>query len=131
VTRSKYAEEACSRWGHTDAFRQSQRRAATYSMSDWDEIKRQSEAVEARAAAAMLEGWPADSTIAMDLAEAHRDLLSRWFYDCSTDLHRALAAMYVADERFTEHYEQRAPGLASYFSAAILANADRVDTPDI
>lgn len=73
----------------------------------------------------MLEGWPPDSTIAMDLAEEHRDLLTRWFYDCSPTLHCALGSMYVEDERFTQHYEQRASGLASYLCDAIHANAER------
>ncbi len=127
VTGSVYADEAHARWGRTEAFRQSQRRAAAYGPADWEEIKRQTSALEARLAAAMTEGWPAGSAIAMDLAQDHRDLLSRWFYDCSTDLHRALGSMYVDDPRFTEHYDQRAPGLASYLCAAIHANAERSD----
>lgn len=125
VTQPTYADEARTRWGHTAAFRESQRRAARYSPADWEEIKRQTSAVEARIAAAMLEGWPPDGVIAMDLAQEHRELLSRWFYECSTELHCTLGSMYVDDERFTQHYEQRAPGLASYLCRAIHANAAR------
>ena len=127
MTRATYADEARARWGHTEAFRESQRRAATYTQSDWDEIKRETDRLEARIAAAMCEGWPADSTIAMDLAEAHRELLSRWFYECSTQLHRSLGDMYVEDDRFVQHYEMRATGLASYLYEAINANADRIE----
>jgi MerR family transcriptional regulator, thiopeptide resistance regulator len=126
VTRPTYADEARDRWGQTEAFRESQRRAAGYSPDDWAEIKRQTAGVESRLAAALLEGWPPDSTIAMDFAEEHRELLSRWFYDCSPSLHRSLGDMYVADERFTEHYDERTPGLAAYLCAAIHANADRI-----
>jgi len=125
VTSPAYADEARARWGHTEAFRQSQRRAAGYTPADWDEIKRQTEALERQLAAAMHEGWPPDSVIAMDLAQAHRDLLSRWFYDCSPALHCALGTMYVDDDRFTQHYEQCAAGLASYLCNAIHANAAR------
>ena len=127
MTRSSYAAEARARWGDTEAFRESQRRAAHYGPADWQEIKQQTSALEARLAAAMVEGWPPDSVIAMDLAQEHRDLLSRWFYDCSAGLHCSLGAMYVADPRFTEHYDERAPGLAAYLCAAIHANADRSD----
>ena len=126
VTRPAYADEARQRWGRTEAFRESQRRAAGYTLSDWDRIKRETNAVEARLAAAMREGWSADSTIVMELAEAHRELLSRWFYDCSPELHRALGSMYVEDQRFTEHYDERAPGLASFLCDAIHANAARL-----
>jgi hypothetical protein len=127
VTRPAYANEARARWGHTEAFRESQRRAASYAPSDWEEIKRQTDALESRFAAALIEGWPPDSVIAMGLAEAHRDLLSRWFYDCSPELHCALGSMYVEDSRFTVHYDERAPGLATYLCDAIHANADRFD----
>ena len=131
VTRPAYADEARQRWGHTEAFRQSQRRAAGYTASDWESIQRETSAVEARVAAAMLEGWPPGSTIAMDLAESHRQLLTRWFYDCSPELHCSLGSMYVEDERFTRHYEQRATGLASYLCDAIHANAERLDDPSV
>ncbi len=38
-------------------------------------------------------------------------------------MHSGLADMYVADERFTAHYERRAPGLARYVHDAVKANA--------
>ena len=38
----------------------------------------------------------------MDLAERHRQHISRWFYECGYDVHRGLAEMYVADARFAE-----------------------------
>jgi hypothetical protein len=39
-------------------------------------------------------------------------------------MHRGLAEMYVADERFVQTYEREAEGLAAYVHDAILANAD-------
>jgi hypothetical protein len=61
----------------------------------------------------------------MDLADQHRQHISRWFYDCSYDIHRELGEMYVADPRFTEQYEAVREGLAGYIRDAIVANADR------
>ena len=60
----------------------------------------------------------------MALAERHRQYISAWFYDCGYDMHRGLAQMYLADERFTQTYENVAPGLARYVHDAITANAD-------
>ena len=57
------------------------------------------------------------------VAERHREHISRWFYPCSPAMHRGLAEMYVADERFRETYEREADGLAAYLHDAILANA--------
>jgi hypothetical protein len=61
----------------------------------------------------------------MDGAEAHRRQISDWFYDCTYEIHRGLAAMYLADPRFTATYEKIAPGLAQYVHDAIVANAAR------
>ena len=71
----------------------------------------------------------AASDVAMDLAEAHRQHISRWFYDCGSDMHRGLAEMYIADPRYTESYDKIAPGFAHYVHDAILANANRAQSP--
>ena len=61
----------------------------------------------------------------MDVAEEHRQQISRNFYDCPPDMHAELGRLYVEDERFTAHYEQRAPGLAQYVRDAVQVNAAR------
>ena len=38
-------------------------------------------------------------------------------------MHVGLAEMYLADERFTAHYERVAPGLAQYVHDAVHENA--------
>jgi hypothetical protein len=73
----------------------------------------------------MQSGQPADGERAMDVAEENRQFLRRWFYDCSPEMHRRLAEMYIADERFAKTYNDVAPGLAGYVHDAIVANADR------
>jgi hypothetical protein len=120
---SPYAAEAEARWGHTAAYRESRRRAAGYGDADWSSIKAEAAALEHRFAALMAAGVPADAAPARAVAEEHRAHLSRWFYDCSPEFHRTLAALYVDDARFAAHYDEVAPGLAAYVSAAIVANA--------
>ena len=71
----------------------------------------------------MQAGEPAASPRAMDVAEAHRQHITRWFYDCTPQIHRGLGEMYVADARFTRTYEDVAPGLAQYLHDVITANA--------
>ena len=127
MTSSTYADEARRRWGNTDAFRESQRRAAGYGPADWARVQAEARDIELRAATVQRAGLAATSRQAMAVAEEHREHLSRWFYDCGPSMHRALADLYVGDERFTAHYEQTAPGLAAYLAEAIRANADRLD----
>jgi DNA-binding transcriptional MerR regulator len=121
----RYEEEVQERWGETDAYAQSKRRTSSYRKEDWLRIKAEGEDVEARFAAALAAGVPADSEQAMDIAEEHRQQISRNFYDCPPGMHAGLGRMYVEDERFTAHYEKRAAGLARYVSDAVQANAAR------
>lgn len=122
---NRYADEARERWGDSEAYAESQRRTARYTTHDWQRLKAEGEDLERRFAEAMAAGRPADGAEAMDLAEEHRQQISRSYYDCGYDIHRGLAEMYVADPRFTAHYDRRAEGLARYVADAIVANADR------
>lgn len=74
---------------------------------------------------AMSDGEPATSERAIDAAEVHRLHIDSRFYALTTEFHRGLGDMYLADLRFTKTYEDRAPGLAQYVRDAIHANADR------
>ena len=117
--------EARARWGSSPAFDESQRRAAKYSKDDWLQLKKEAGDIVEGLAAAMGAGVSADNVEAMDLAERHRQHITRWFYNCSYEIHRGLGEMYVTDPRFTTHYDAAAPGLAVYVRDAILANARR------
>jgi MerR family transcriptional regulator, thiopeptide resistance regulator len=122
---AQYEAEVEERWGETDAYKESQRKTRNYTKEDWLRIKAEGEDVESRFAAALRDGVPADSEQAMDVAEEHRQQISRNFYDCPPEMHAALGRMWVEDERFTAHYEEIAPGLAEYASTAVQANAAR------
>jgi DNA-binding transcriptional MerR regulator len=122
---TQYADETRDRWGDTDAYRQSQERTARYTKADWQAMKDQAAAVERGFAELLAAGVPATDPRAMDAAEAHRRQISHWFYDCPPARHRGLGELYLADPRFTRHYEDVAVGLARYVHDAVRANADR------
>ncbi|MDK0520298.1 MerR family transcriptional regulator [Streptomyces sp. ML-6] len=122
----RYAEEAERRWGGTDAYAESQRRAASYTKDDWKRM--QAEAAEWGAAysALMEAGEPATGERAMDLAEEHRRRIIGRFYECGPEAHRGLGEMYVSDPRFRAYYEAIRPGMAEHLRDAIEANAARL-----
>lgn len=122
---AQYDAEVEERWGETEAYAQSKRRTAARTKDDWLRIKAEGADVETRFAEALRSGVPADSARAMDIAEEHRQQITRNFYDCPPQMHAGLGRMYVEDERFTAHYEAIAPGLAQYLSTAVQANAAR------
>ena len=125
-----HAEEAEQRWGETEPYKESQRRVSSYTKEDWQRLKAEGEEVQNRLAAAFEAGLTPDSEEAMAAVEAHREHISRWFYECTYEIHRGLTEMYVSDERFRSHYDTQTPGLAAYIREAALANADRAEKGD-
>jgi MerR family transcriptional regulator, thiopeptide resistance regulator len=126
-----HAEEAEQRWGETEAYKESNRRVSGYTKEDWQQLKAEEEEIRTRLAAAFEAGLVPDSDEAMAAVEAHRGHISRWFYECSYEMHRGLTEMYVSDERFRSHYDQRVPGLALYIKETALANAERAERGDL
>ncbi|BFV58256.1 MerR family transcriptional regulator [Kitasatospora sp. CMC57] len=122
--QERWETEAEQRYGGSDAWQQSSRRTARYSKSDWERIKAEGDALNARCAAALAAGVAPASAEGMALAEEHRRQITDNYYDCGYEMHRCLGDMYLADERFTATYERVAPGLAQWLRNAIVANAE-------
>jgi len=120
-----HAEEAEDRWGSTDAYERSQKRVRSYGPEEWRRIQEEARGIERDFARALGAEVDTADPRAMDLAEAHRQHIIRWFYECPPGMHLTLGEMYVADPRFTAHYEEQAEGLAAYVRDAIAANAER------
>jgi MerR family transcriptional regulator, thiopeptide resistance regulator len=122
---AQYEAEVQQRWGDSDAYKESTRRAKRYTKADWERFK----AEQDDAMATMLELFdagvaPTDSR-AMDVAESARLQIDQWFYPCSKQFHVNLGEMYVSDPRFTAYYDKHREGLAVWFRDAIRANAER------
>jgi DNA-binding transcriptional MerR regulator len=125
-----HAEEAQRRWGETESYKESNRRVSKYTKEDWLKLKAEAEEVQNRLAAAFESGLAPDSEEAMAGAEAHRQHISRWFYECTYEIHRGLAEMYVSGARFRSNYDAQTPGLAVYIKEAAHANAAHAEKGD-
>ena len=120
----EYAAEAEERWGETDAWKQSQQRVSQFSKQDWGAIKAEGDALLKALAQAIRDGVEPGSARANELASRHRASIER-FYDCGDEMHRNLAEMYLADERFTRYYDDVEPGLAQFLHNIVVASIDR------
>lgn len=120
----QYADEVRQRWGHTEAYRQSQQRALRFTQDDWRQVKAEGEEIARRFAQVMTSGEAASSPAADAVVMAHRRHLGR-FYDCSAEMHRGLGELYVEDHRFTAYWDAYAPGLARFVHDAIAAATAR------
>ena len=123
--RETWEAEAEQAWGDGDPWKQSRRRTGGYRREDWQRIRTEADGLNERMAQAVTAGLAPGSGEAMDLAEVHRRHITEHYYTCGYEIHRGLAAMYLADPRFTATYEQLAPGLAHWLHDAIIANAER------
>jgi hypothetical protein len=116
-----YEDEVRERWGDTEAYKQSQTRTSKYTQADFAAAKIDQEAATELFVYAFGNSLPIDSEKAQAAVVAHREAISKWFYDCSVEMQKNLALMYLADPRFKKYYDGRVNGLAKYVHDAILA----------
>ena len=77
-------------------------------------------------AAAMQAGKAISDPEVQKLMDQSRAFISQ-FYDCSTQMFRNLADMYIQDPRFTATYEKYAKGMAQYVRDAIHYYCDQAE----
>jgi hypothetical protein len=116
-----YEQEAQERWGDTDAYKQSKARTSKYSSEDFAKAKVDQEASREAFVFCFGNGKSVDSPEAQHAVVKHREAITKWFYECSPEMQKNLALMYVADERFKKYYDDRVQGLAQYVHDAIMA----------
>ncbi len=118
---SEYDKEVQERWGDPDAYKQSQARTSKYTHADFAAAKVDQEAATELFVCAFGNSLPVTSEKAQEAVRAHRAAISKWFYECSVDMQKQLAEMYVADPRFKKYYDDRVRGLSQYVRDAIVA----------
>jgi DNA-binding transcriptional MerR regulator len=120
----QYEDEVKQRWGHTEAYRESQRRTKGFTKEDWKRVTSEQGAVVEELAEAYRSGAKPDDDEVQELVERHRKAIEN-FYTCTPEMHANLGRMYVADPRFTEFYDKHAEGLAQFVCDAILVAEER------
>ena len=118
---NEYENEVKERWGDTWAYKQSKERTSKYSEQDLANAKADQEAATESFRLCFVSKKATNSPEAKQAVIAHREAISKWFYDCSPEMQKNLALMYVADERFKKFYDDRELGLAQYVHDAIMA----------
>ena len=120
-----YEQEAEERWGDPDAFVESRRRTSGYTRDDWKAIQGDAAAIDQAFIEMMDAGTPPDSPEAAEVVARHRAHITKWFYDCTPEIHAGPGQMYIADQRFTDNIDKARTGLAAYISEAIGAAVAR------
>jgi hypothetical protein len=116
----EFENEVQERWGDTEAYRQSKSKTTKYSKEDFEAAKVDQEAATELFVYAFGNSLSIDSPKAQEAVKAHRDAITKWFYECSIEMQKNLAVMYIEDPRFKEYYDGRVRGLAQYVHDAIV-----------
>jgi hypothetical protein len=118
---NEYEQETKVRWGDTDAYRQSTSRTSKYTKDDFAAAKVDQEAATELFVTAFGNSYSVTSPQAQAAVVAHRAAISKWFYECSVEMQKNLALMYIEDHRFKAYYDGRVRGLAQYVHDSIMA----------
>lgn len=115
--KEKYAEEVRQKWGHTDSYRESERKTTKYTIEDWERIQTKNTEIYQKIIDYMKNG-PEDPDVQEGISEWRKSITEN-FYNCTPEIFRGLGEMYVSDNRFTEFYEKMKPGMALFMKKAI------------
>lgn len=113
----KYGREIREKYGD-EVVNRSNNKLKKITPEEYDEITRLAETIMETLNAAFKTGDPAGE-LAQKAADLHRQWISFYWDSYSKEAHSGLAQMYVDDERFTEYYDKKQPGLAEFLRDAI------------
>lgn len=113
-------KEAIDAWGE-DQVKAVEEKVKTMSKDEWKGVQSEGDAISRRLGE-MMNLPPADKSVQQEIAKHHKHLCT--FYEVSEERYRALAKMYVEDDRFRKHYDAFAVGLSDFLEKAIEVYCD-------
>ena len=121
---TQYEEETRERWGGTPQYAESQRKWASYSKNQQEEIKEEGGRISMRMVTENPEASPGDSDVQTAVGEYY-EYLNKYFYTCEVEFLRGLADMWVQDPRFAVNYERIREGGAAFVREAVHIYCDQ------
>jgi DNA-binding transcriptional MerR regulator len=121
---ASYEEETKQRWGNTPQYAESQRKWASYSNEQKQEIKAEGERLTVCMVSENPDASPDDPDVQAAIGE-YFAYLNKYFYTCDLDFLRGLADMWATDPRFANNYERIREGGAEFVREAVHNYCDR------
>ncbi|HRH23772.1 MAG TPA: MerR family transcriptional regulator, partial [Candidatus Magasanikbacteria bacterium] len=118
----QYQDEVKSRWGNSDAYRQSMAKVGKMTKKEMDKLKADGKKHTQAIADAMDKGIEHPDVQKL-IKQSHEGV--NFFYECSYEMFRNLGKMYVDDPRFAANYDKFRPGLAVFMRDAIVYYCDQ------
>jgi len=115
---AKYGKEAREKYGDA-AVDAANAKVLGMTAEQYRELVQLEQEFKKTLAAAFRTGDPAGE-LAQKAADLHRQWLCFFWNEYTKEAHAGLAKMYVEDERFRAHYDEKQPGTAAFLRDAIL-----------
>lgn len=115
--REKYGE------GWVDA---ANRKILDMSEENWRRFKELEDEIRERLESAVVSGKDLESEESAKIVRLHKEWLCMTWKQYSSEAHKNVAQLYVADERFTEYYDKKVSGCAELLCRAVGYWADRI-----
>ena len=114
----KYGQELAEKYGEEE-IRQSNAKMMKLTREEYGKMERLGADIQEELEAAVQAGAAPDGEKGQEIAGLHKKWLGYTWANYTPEAHRGLGEMYVADERFTAHYDKRVPGCAAFLRDAI------------
>jgi hypothetical protein len=121
---TSYEEETKQRWGNTPHYAESQRKWASYSNEQKQELKAEGGRLTVRMVSENPDASPDDRDVQAAIGE-YFAYLNKYFYTCDLDFLHGLADMWATDPRFANNYERIREGGAEFVREAVHIYCDR------
>ena len=121
IGMSKEENEARSRWGDTDAYREHEKKAKNYTKEKWAEINEGLMSIFAEFAECKNREYDVNSPEVQSLVGKLQEYITQNYYTCTNEILAGLGKMYVADERFKKNIDKYGEGTAEFAANAIAA----------
>ena len=112
-----YEEEVENKYGKSDAYKESKEKTSKYSKEDWNNIIGEIDDLY-KNLAELMDREVSDEEV-QSLVHQWRMLISKNFYQCSIEIFKGLADMYIYDERFTKNIDKYGEGFTNFLSEAM------------
>ena len=114
-----YSNEACNRWGNTDAYREHEKKTKNYTKEKWAEVNDGLMAIFAEFAECKNNRFAANSPEVQSLVVKLQEYITQNYYTCTNEILAGLGQMYVANERFKKNIDKYGEGTAEFAAGAI------------
>lgn len=117
--KAEYADEVKSRWGNTEAYRESEEKAAKMSGAEKQNALDGMEFIMEEFSVSLKKGFTPESEAAQALCIKLQQFITDNFYTCTKEILAGLGEMYVLDERFKANIDKNGEGTAEFIRDAL------------